>query len=81
MAYYDGPDHTWASVLDEVAGKHDFAVGLRLPVRGAKGRVHQSSCLRCCSGCGEGLRAKGGVFAFAPTANTNKSKYISAELN
>jgi hypothetical protein len=45
-------------MLDEVAGWDDFAVGLRLPMRGTKGRVCQSSCLRCCSESGEGIERR-----------------------
>jgi hypothetical protein len=39
-ACYNGPDHTWASMLDEVAGWDDFTVGLRLPTRGTNGPDH-----------------------------------------
>jgi hypothetical protein len=45
-------------MLDEVAGWDDFAVGLRLPMHGTKGRVCQSSCLRCCSESGEGIERR-----------------------
>jgi hypothetical protein len=45
-------------MLDEVAGWDDFAVGLRLPMRGTKGRVCQSSCLRCCSESSEGIERR-----------------------
>jgi hypothetical protein len=45
-------------MLDEAAGWDDFAVGLRLPVRGTKGRVRQSSCLCCCSESGEGIERR-----------------------
>jgi hypothetical protein len=36
-ARYNGPDHTWASVLDEVARWDDLIAGLRLMSYGAKG--------------------------------------------
>jgi hypothetical protein len=45
-------------MLDKVAGWDDFTVGLRLPMRGTKGRVCQSSCLRCCSESGEGIERR-----------------------
>jgi hypothetical protein len=36
-ARYNGPDHTWASELDEAALRDDVAAGLRLVPNGAKG--------------------------------------------
>jgi hypothetical protein len=36
-ARYNGPDHTWASELDEAASRDDVAAGLRLVPNGAKG--------------------------------------------
>jgi hypothetical protein len=39
-------------------GWDDFALGLRLPVRGTKGRVRQSSCLRCCSESSKGIERR-----------------------
>jgi hypothetical protein len=36
-ARYNGPDHTWASELDEAALREDVAAGLRLVPNGAKG--------------------------------------------
>jgi hypothetical protein len=36
-AHYNGSDHTWASVLDEVARWGDLVAGLRLTSYGAKG--------------------------------------------
>jgi hypothetical protein len=36
-ARYNGPDHTWASVLDETARWDDLVAGLRLTSYGAKG--------------------------------------------
>jgi hypothetical protein len=36
-ARYNGPDHTWASVLDEAARRDDFVAGLRLMSYVAKG--------------------------------------------
>jgi hypothetical protein len=37
MACYHGPDYTWASMLDEVAGWDDLVIGLRPVTYGAKG--------------------------------------------
>jgi hypothetical protein len=36
-ARYNGPNHTWASVLDEAARWDDLVAGLRLMSYGAKG--------------------------------------------
>jgi hypothetical protein len=36
-ACYNGPDYTWASMLDEVARWDDLVVGLRPVTYGAKG--------------------------------------------
>jgi hypothetical protein len=36
-ARYNGPDHTWASELDEAARWDDLVAGLRLMSYGAKG--------------------------------------------
>jgi hypothetical protein len=36
-ARYNGPDHMWASALDEAARWYDLVVGLRLMSYGAKG--------------------------------------------
>jgi hypothetical protein len=36
-ARYNGPDHTWASVLDEAARWGDLVAGLRLTSYGVKG--------------------------------------------
>jgi hypothetical protein len=37
MARYNGPDHTWASELDEAALRDDVVAGLRLVPNRAKG--------------------------------------------
>jgi hypothetical protein len=37
MACYNGPDYTWASMLDEVARWDDLVTGLRPMSCGAKG--------------------------------------------
>jgi hypothetical protein len=37
-ACYNGPDHTWASMLDEATGWDDLVIGLRLATRGTKGK-------------------------------------------
>src|SRR5688572_19431826 len=37
MACYNGPDHTWASMLDEAARWDDLVIGLRPMLYGAKG--------------------------------------------
>jgi hypothetical protein len=36
-ARYNGPDHTWASELDEAAPRDDVAAGLRLVPNRARG--------------------------------------------
>jgi hypothetical protein len=36
-ARYNGPDHTWASELNEAAQRDDFVAGLRLVPNRAKG--------------------------------------------
>src|SRR5687767_335919 len=58
MACYNGPDHTWASMLDKVAGWDDLVIGLRAATRGTKGKVCQPSCLRWCSEAGEGIEQR-----------------------
>jgi hypothetical protein len=36
-ARYNGPDHAWASELNEAALRDDFVAGIRLVPNGAKG--------------------------------------------
>jgi hypothetical protein len=65
-ARYNGPDHAWASEQDGVAQRGDVAAGLRLVLPRAKGvaaRLFLSN-----QRLQRRRRAKGGVFAFAPTA-------------
>jgi hypothetical protein len=38
MACYNGPDHTWASMLDKAARWDDLVTGLRPATRGTKGK-------------------------------------------
>jgi hypothetical protein len=64
-ARYNGPDLTWASELNEAARRDDFVAGLRLVPNQAKGVP--ACCLCLTSGYQRRPRAKGGVFAFAPT--------------
>ena len=62
----DGPERTWASELDEAALWDDFVAGLRLvPVK----RRVSLLVLSVTSGYQRRLQARGGAFAFAPTAN------------
>jgi hypothetical protein len=64
-ARYDGPDRTWASELDEAALWDDVVAGLRLvPI---KRRVSLPVLSLSDQRLQRRLRAKGGVFAFAPT--------------
>jgi hypothetical protein len=58
MTCYNGPDHTWASVLDEAAGWDDLVVGLRPAKHGTKGGVCQSSFLSWCNETGEGIERR-----------------------
>jgi hypothetical protein len=65
MCRYDGPDRTWASELDEAALWDDVVAGLRLvPI---KRRVSLPVLSLSDQRLQRRLRAKGGVFAFAPT--------------
>jgi hypothetical protein len=65
-ACYDGPDCTWAIVLGDAAGWGDLAIGLRPSACRAKGGVCQSSS-SLVQRDWRRHRAKGSVFAFAPT--------------
>jgi hypothetical protein len=73
-ARYDGPDCTWALVLGDAAGWGDLTIGLRPSACRTKGGVCQSSS-PLVQRDWRRHRAKGSVFAFAPTCKlkTNSS--------
>jgi hypothetical protein len=74
-ARYNGPDRTWASELDEAALWDDIVAGLRLvPI---KRRVSLPVLSLSDQRLQRRLRAKGGVFAFAPTRSDGTGFPIS----
>jgi hypothetical protein len=56
-ARYNGPDHTWASELDEAALWDDAVAGLRLVPNRSEG-CPCPFCLCQTSDCGEGLERR-----------------------
>jgi hypothetical protein len=57
-------------MMDEAAGRDDLVIGLRSATRETKGRVCQSSLSPLVQRVWQRHRAKGGVFAFAPTVGS-----------
>jgi hypothetical protein len=53
MACYNGPDHTWASMLDEVARWDNLVTGLRPMTYGTKGEP-----VRCLVSVGPTIAAR-----------------------
>jgi hypothetical protein len=80
-ACYDGLDCTWALVLGDATGWGDLAIGLHPSACRTKGGVCQSSSLLVQRDWRR-HRAKGSVFAFAPTfalRGTSLTKSSGAE--
>jgi hypothetical protein len=59
-------------MLDEAVGWDDLVIGLRPATRGTKGKVCQSSS-PLVQRVWRRHRAKGGVFAFAPTSGIQEA--------
>jgi hypothetical protein len=57
-ACYNGPNSTWAFVLDEDARRGDLIIGLHLAVCWMKGGNCWSLRLRCCGEIGEGIERR-----------------------
>jgi hypothetical protein len=73
-ARYNGPDHTWALGLNEAAPREDVAAGLRQSAEWSEG-CPCPLCLCQTIHCRRRPRAKGGVFAFAPTEDIVKLRF------